>query len=116
MTCSGQFSLAARRSFARPPSILPPFGTLPAFRSIARWSHPQGMYVHCTHAAEPLATRPVLWVRWRADAWARRPRSSGDARIQAMTFRVLFVCTGNICRSPTAERLLQFALAERLDN
>jgi protein-tyrosine phosphatase len=27
-------------------------------------------------------------------------------------FRVLFVCTGNICRSPTAERLLRHRLAE----
>src|SRR3954467_2493207 len=29
-------------------------------------------------------------------------------------FFVLFVCTGNICRSPTAERMLRHALAERL--
>lgn len=29
-------------------------------------------------------------------------------------FRVLFVCTGNICRSPTGERLLRHALHERL--
>jgi protein-tyrosine phosphatase len=29
-------------------------------------------------------------------------------------FSVLFVCTGNICRSPTAERLLRHALRERL--
>lgn len=28
-------------------------------------------------------------------------------------FHVLFVCTGNICRSPTAERLLRHRLAER---
>jgi protein-tyrosine phosphatase len=32
----------------------------------------------------------------------------------ADVFRVLFVCTGNICRSPTAERLLRHALRERL--
>ena len=30
------------------------------------------------------------------------------------TFSVLFVCTGNICRSPTAERLLRHALRDRL--
>ncbi len=30
------------------------------------------------------------------------------------TFRVLFVCTGNICRSPIAERLLTHRLRERL--
>ena len=29
-------------------------------------------------------------------------------------FSILFVCTGNICRSPTAERLLRHALRERL--
>ena len=29
-------------------------------------------------------------------------------------FSVLMVCTGNICRSPTAERLLRHALRERL--
>ena len=29
-------------------------------------------------------------------------------------FSILFVCTGNICRSPTAERLLRHALAQRL--
>jgi len=31
-----------------------------------------------------------------------------------MQFSVLFVCTGNICRSPTAERLLHHRLRERL--
>ncbi|MGH8971294.1 MAG: hypothetical protein ACRDV1_15245, partial [Actinomycetes bacterium] len=32
----------------------------------------------------------------------------------SVPFRVLFVCTGNICRSPLAERLLRAQLAERL--
>jgi len=31
-----------------------------------------------------------------------------------MQFAVLFVCTGNICRSPTAERLLRHRLRRRL--
>jgi protein-tyrosine phosphatase len=31
-----------------------------------------------------------------------------------MRFTVLFVCTGNICRSPTAERLLAHRLRDRL--
>ncbi|MBV9096935.1 MAG: low molecular weight phosphotyrosine protein phosphatase [Frankiaceae bacterium] len=31
-----------------------------------------------------------------------------------MQFTVLFVCTGNICRSPTGERLLRHRLSERL--
>ena len=30
------------------------------------------------------------------------------------TFSILFVCTGNICRSPTAERMLRHALEQRL--
>jgi len=29
-------------------------------------------------------------------------------------FSILFVCTGNICRSPTAERMLRHALVDRL--
>jgi len=32
-----------------------------------------------------------------------------------VAFQVLCVCTGNICRSPTAERLLRHQLAQRLD-
>ena len=31
-----------------------------------------------------------------------------------MTFAVLVVCVGNVCRSPLAERLLQFRLDELL--
>jgi protein-tyrosine phosphatase len=34
--------------------------------------------------------------------------------VTADTFRVLHVCTGNICRSPMAEHLMRFGLAERL--
>ena len=32
-----------------------------------------------------------------------------------MTFRVLHVCTGNICRSPMAERLMRAGLEQRLE-
>ncbi|MCU1593365.1 MAG: protein tyrosine phosphatase, partial [Frankiales bacterium] len=31
-----------------------------------------------------------------------------------MTFRILHVCTGNICRSPMAEQLMRRGLEERL--
>ncbi|MGZ6792782.1 MAG: arsenate-mycothiol transferase ArsC, partial [Mycobacteriales bacterium] len=31
-----------------------------------------------------------------------------------MTFRVLHVCTGNICRSPLAEHLMRAGLEQRL--
>lgn len=33
-----------------------------------------------------------------------------------MTFTVLFVCTGNVCRSPLAEQLLRVRLGERFGN
>ena len=36
------------------------------------------------------------------------------ARSDDDTFSILFVCTGNICRSPTAERMLRHALTDRL--
>ena len=32
-----------------------------------------------------------------------------------MSFRVLHICTGNICRSPMAELLMRHGLEERLD-
>ena len=35
----------------------------------------------------------------------------GKGGATGVTFRVLFICTGNICRSPSAERLLTSALA-----
>lgn len=43
---------------------------------------------------------PLCWRDVRADDTAR----------EATRFRVLFVCTGNICRSPLAERLTRAAL------
>src|SRR5690349_16776353 len=39
----------------------------------------------------------------------RGARASG--RLAAMTYRVTFVCTGNICRSPLAEHVLRRHLA-----
>jgi protein-tyrosine phosphatase len=41
--------------------------------------------------------------------WARRQRPGGPASdiVGIVAFSVLFVCTGNICRSPMAERLFR---------
>jgi len=37
----------------------------------------------------------------------------GGGIVERMAFSVLFVCTGNICRSPIAERLLRARVADR---
>ncbi|MFI6457244.1 hypothetical protein ACIBF6_37520 [Streptosporangium amethystogenes] len=39
-------------------------------------------------------------------------RETGDARVprEGARFRILFVCTGNVCRSPMAERLTRSAI------
>jgi protein-tyrosine phosphatase len=42
-----------------------------------------------------------------AGAWGGTPAGGG-------AFRILFVCTGGICRSPIAERLTRLGLARRL--
>jgi protein-tyrosine phosphatase len=46
---------------------------------------------------------------------AKSPNGTGDggeaASAASAEFRILFVCTGNICRSPLAERLARSALA-----
>lgn len=39
---------------------------------------------------------------------------AGRHRARETSFRLLFVCTGNICRSPFAEILMRHLLAERL--
>lgn len=39
--------------------------------------------------------------------------TDAEAASQEIPFRILTVCTGNICRSPMAERLLQAGLDER---
>src|SRR4051795_5389163 len=39
-------------------------------------------------------------------------RSYGRGRLAGVSFVVLFVCTGNICRSPIAERLLAARLPD----
>jgi hypothetical protein len=44
--------------------------------------------------------------------WCRsRPRSEAGARSEGPVIRVLFVCTGNICRSPTGEAVLRQQVA-----
>ena len=41
---------------------------------------------------------------------AHKPARQPSGIVTAVSFRVLFVCTGNICRSPMAERLFQLRL------
>jgi protein-tyrosine phosphatase len=43
------------------------------------------------------------WRRWRSAFALTCGRAAGAARRTGPRLRILFVCTGNICRSPTAE-------------
>lgn len=43
------------------------------------------------------------WRRWRSAFALASGRDAGAARSSGPRLRILFVCTGNICRSPTAE-------------
>jgi hypothetical protein len=56
------------------------------------------------------ARRKSLRVTAAGSAADARRSGDGPGATERTLFRVLFVCTGNICRSPMAERLLSSAL------
>lgn len=63
----------------------------------------------------PVDARPTV-VRFDAGAWrVAEPGAFGEDELRKMAARmILFVCTGNTCRSPLAEALAKKLLAERL--
>ncbi len=66
--------------------------------------------------AGPIAARTVTWVAAVPGGWRiEQPGSVTEAEIAAAAARwIVFVCTGNTCRSPMAESLFKTRLAERL--
>src|SRR5450759_5325469 len=71
----------------------------------------------CTAWPTPSSSGRWIWLPGVTNCRAtRRPSSSAWAEgtpIMGDTAKILIVCTGNICRSPFIERLLQHRLDER---
>jgi protein-tyrosine phosphatase len=67
-------------------------------------------------AGPPRYDRPPTRVRISGDEWAiESPGVYDEAELRRLTAcLILFVCTGNTCRSPMAEALCKVMLAERL--
>ena len=66
-------------------------------------------------------TRLKTWKRQRASSKNNKPMESSSEDVEAnaeheAAVSVLFVCMGNICRSPMAEGVLRQRLAERRDD
>jgi L-threonylcarbamoyladenylate synthase len=65
----------------------------------------------------PIAAKPVTWLAVDPNGWHVEQAGSiseGDLFAAAAAW-IVFVCTGNTCRSPMAEALCKLMLAERLD-
>ena len=65
---------------------------------------------------DPPRPGPVTLIRPNDNRWAvvRRGVMTEAAIREALTRRIVFVCTGNTCRSPMAEGLFKRRLADRL--
>jgi protein-tyrosine phosphatase len=66
--------------------------------------------------AGPISGRPLTWITADADGWRmEKPGNVSEVELVATAARwIVFVCTGNTCRSPMAEVLCKTRLAERL--
>lgn len=66
--------------------------------------------------AGPIAGSPLTWIAADADSWRMEvPGSISEEQLFATAARwIVFVCTGNTCRSPMAEALCKTRLAEHL--
>jgi protein-tyrosine phosphatase len=67
--------------------------------------------------AGPIVGKPVTWIAADASGWrVEQAGSLSEAQLTSAAARwIVFICTGNTCRSPMAEGLFKTRLARRLD-
>jgi protein-tyrosine phosphatase len=77
-----------------------------------RWTNALAIVVE----AGPIAAKPVTWLQVDQNGWrVERAGSISEADLLAAAATwIVFVCTGNTCRSPMAEALCKAMLAQRL--
>ncbi len=119
---SGRFrapnhSAAAALLAAGLPIVARPTLTAPGVEQSAadlaqRWGNALAVVVD----GGPITAKPVTWLAVDRNGWRVEQAGSiseGDLLVAAATW-IVFVCTGNTCRSPMAEALCKSMLAERL--